>query len=58
MVFKQAPVLPLVPALRVTEEEELAEISPNACHQLVGVWDDLYREVQRRQKAYDAKMLS
>ena len=57
VVFKQVPVLPLIPALRVTEEEGLAEVTPEACEALAGVWEELYRGVQSRQKAYDAKML-
>ena len=50
-------MLPLVPALRVSEEEDLAQVSPEACQELVGVWEELYREIQQRQKAYDDKML-
>ncbi len=57
VVFKQTPVLPLVAALRVTGEDEWAEIGPEECGRLAGVWGDLYREVQARQKAYDRRML-
>ena len=57
VVFKQPPVLPLVAALRVTGEDEWAEIGEEACGELAGVWEDLYQEVGRRQKAYDQRML-
>ena len=57
VVFKQPPVLPLVAALRVTGEDEWAEIGEEACGELAGVWEDLYQKVSRRQKAYDQRML-
>ena len=57
VVFKQAPVLPLVAELRANNEEDLAEVGPEECERLVGIWEDLYQEIRVRQKQYDSKML-
>ena len=57
VVFKQQPVLPLVPALRVSSTEDLEAVDPTSCADLAGVWGDLYRELASRQRRYDAGML-
>lgn len=43
-------------ALRAATEEEVTEAVPEEEERLQGVWEELYREVQVRHRAYDGAM--